>query len=484
MRLALKLALAIWFGIVLVLMINGYTRFLRESQLFESDMARDHGVMGRGIAAAIGTVWEDEGRERALAVVERVNQKESDILIRFVEIGTHPQETLRPTAPPEALNNIQNGTIENWCDRHGEGHLYSYVPIFLKDQMVGAVELSEPLTAEKAYIHTSNMRFIATTGGMALVTGIISVAIGVIIIGRPIRALAERARRIGTGDFSTSALLKQEDELGFLGQEIENMARHLAAARDQVDAESKARSSALEQLRHAERVSTVGKLAAGVAHELGTPLNVIAWRTKKILSGKVEGAEARENGRIANEQCERITKIVRQLLDFARQKPPETRVFDMVDILEQTVALLEPIAGKSKVTFHIHSETRPFQAEADPSQLQQVFTNLFLNGIQAMPTGGEVRVTLSHSENRAPAHIKAGHHWVRIAVSDQGEGISAEHLPHIFDPFFTTKKVGDGTGLGLSVAWGIITEHGGWIDVESRLGMGAQFSIYLPERTK
>ncbi|HNH46204.1 MAG TPA: histidine kinase, partial [Myxococcota bacterium] len=306
MRLALKLTLYIWLGILVVLGVNGYTRFLRESKLFETDMAQDHGIMGRGIAGAISTVWEDEGRQRALDVVERVNKKENDITIRFVELERGTEPTTVPAAPPETMQEVARGNIVTWIDRSGEGHLYSYVPIYLDKNLMGAVELSEPLTAQRAYIRNSFLRLGVTTGGMALVAGLISVAIGVLLIGRPVQALALRARRIGSGDFSPGIFVTQSDELGYLGNEIESMALQLAEARDRVEAESRALAEATEQLRRAERVSTVGKLAAGVAHELGTPLNVITWRTKKIWSGKVEGEEARDNARIAFEQCERI----------------------------------------------------------------------------------------------------------------------------------------------------------------------------------
>ena len=487
MRLALKLTLYIWLGILVVLGVNGYTRFLRESKLFETDMAQDHGIMGRGIAGAISTVWEDEGRQRALDVVERVNKKENDITIRFVELERGTEPTTIPAAPPETMQEVARGNIVTWINRSGEGHLYSYVPIYLDKNLMGAVELSEPLTAQRAYIRNSLFRLGVTTGGMALVAGLISVAIGVLLIGRPVQALALRARRIGSGDFSPGVFVTQSDELGYLGNEIESMALQLAEARDRVEAESRALAEATEQLRRAERVSTVGKLAAGVAHELGTPLNVITWRTKKIWSGKVEGEEARENARIAFEQCERITRIVRQLLDFGRQQPPEIRELDLVALVEATLGLLEPVSRKAGVSFQVHVAQRPFRVVADASQIQQVLTNLFLNAIQAMPTGGAIHIHLELVRRTAPPHVAlAGQQWARIRVQDQGTGISKEHLPHIFDPFYTTKKVGEGTGLGLSVAWGIVSEHGGWISVESPADAPSQsgtiFDVFLPEK--
>lgn len=482
MRLALKLTLAIWLGILSVLAVNAWTRFLRESRLFETDMARDHVVLGRGIAAAVATVWEDEGRERAVAVLERVNQKEVDIRIRFVELGANALDPFHPSAPEEVVGRVRGGLSESWIDRTLDGRLYTYVPFSLGDGRTGAIELSEPLTAERAYIRTSMVRLAIATGGMGIMAGLISMTIGLTMVGRPVRTLAERARRIGRGDFSPGPALTQRDELGFLGREMEAMARDLGRARDELEREIEVRLATEAQLRHAERVSTVGKLAAGVAHELGTPLNVIAWRTRNILAGKVDGEQARENARIAHEQCERITRIVRQLLDFARRKAPDTRDMDLHPLVLQSLALLEPVARKARVNVRVVGPPQsPFTVHVDGSQIQQVLTNLLLNAIQAMDQGGEVTVELDPVERPPPAHLATPvRRWIRIQVLDEGKGIPQDLLGRVFDPFFTTKGVGEGTGLGLSVAWGILAEHGGWIEADNRPEKGAVFRVFLP----
>jgi signal transduction histidine kinase len=259
---------------------------------------------------------------------------------------------------------------------------------------------------------------------------------------------------------------------------MNSMAAELDAAAQEVARETAARLRALEQLRHADRLTTAGKLASGLAHELGTPLNVVAGRAKMIASDEVESpAEGRESARIIAEQAERMTRIVRQLLDFARRGVSEKRSTDLGALASQTAALLEALASKRGVSLRCAEPARPVWAGVDAAQISQAVTNLVVNAIHASAAGSEV--TLAVSACDVAPEGRPGP-WVVLEVRDRGTGISAEQLPEIFDPFFTTKPVGEGTGLGLTVAHGIAEEHGGWIDVESEPSRGSCFRIWLP----
>jgi len=303
------------------------------------------------------------------------------------------------------------------------------------------------------------------------------------VVGRPVAALVDKARRIGGGDFSGPLQLRTRDELSQLATEMNSMAAALEAAARKVAQESAARLRALEQLRHADRLTTAGKLAAGLAHELGTPLNVVAGRAKMIATGEIESPEeGSESARIIVDQAERMARIVRQLLDFARRGVSEKRSADLGALVRQTCSLLEALGTKRDVSIRYHEPTPSVRAHVDAAQIQQAFTNLLVNAIHASQRGSHVDITVS-SVDVAP---EGGPHegqgpWAVIEVLDQGAGISVEQLPEIFDPFFTTKPVGEGTGLGLSVAHGIAQEHGGWIDVESEPTRGSRFRIFLPQ---
>jgi signal transduction histidine kinase len=219
-----------------------------------------------------------------------------------------------------------------------------------------------------------------------------------------------------------------------------------------------------------------------MAHELGTPLNVIAGRSKLIAGQQLSPDEAQRSARIIGEQAERMTAIMRQLLDFARRGQARKQPVELNGLIGGVVELLAPTARKQAVELPWQAAPAPLTVDADPGQLQQVLLNLAMNGIQAMPDGGPLLLQLSQQD--VASHPGTGKEeagpWCIIRVEDRGQGIAPQDLPHIFDPFFTTKEVGQGTGLGLSIAYGIVEEHGGWIEVASIPGEGSIFTVFLP----
>lgn len=236
-----------------------------------------------------------------------------------------------------------------------------------------------------------------------------------------------------------------------------------------------------EQLRHADRLSTVGQLASGVVHELGTPLNVVHGRAGMIARGDLTDREVCESAGIIQGQVERMTVLLRQLLDFARRGAPEKSHVEIQRWVESTLELLASFGEHRGIRVECTGEETHVKVEADPGQIRQVLMNLVLNAMHAMPRGGELRVGIRPVSRRPPGgEEETCRSYVCIDVRDEGCGISPEDLPRIFDAFFTTKEAGEGTGLGLSIALGIVREHGGWIDVESEPGKGSRFSVYLP----
>ncbi|HTA93754.1 MAG TPA: ATP-binding protein, partial [Polyangiaceae bacterium] len=188
--------------------------------------------------------------------------------------------------------------------------------------------------------------------------------------------------------------------------------------------------------------------------------------------------------RIVMEQSERMAQIIRQLLDFARAGKPNKASVDLRHLVASTLSLLRPIADKRRVTLELETPEPVAEVVADAAQLQQVVTNLVVNAVQATQGPGVIEIGLrATQEARRAAPLGAGkpaHGFACITVADRGIGMSEETLERIFEPFFTTKDVGEGTGLGLAVAYGIVQEHGGFITVESKLTEGSRFEIYLP----
>ncbi|MBI5776659.1 MAG: PAS domain S-box protein [Nitrospirae bacterium] len=225
-----------------------------------------------------------------------------------------------------------------------------------------------------------------------------------------------------------------------------------------------------DQLRQAERLAEMGTLASGMAHEIGTPMNVIQGRAEQLMRRTQEETTKKGLETIVA-QVERITKIMNQLLTFARRKPSERRRINLGQTLDDCLEVLQERIRRMRVRVESRYETllHPVHIHADPDQMSQVFLNLFINAIHAMPDGGTLRISLE----RVDSHVRA-------VIADTGHGIPKEDLPKIFHPFFTTKAAGQGTGLGLTVVHGIIQEHGGTITVESEPGTGTTFTVTLP----
>ena len=452
--------------------------------LFAEDIRRDHRVLGRAFSAAVETAWRVRGEAEARELIRSANAREDGVHLRLVLPESGGTEGPAPGPVARELAKLRPGhaPIQVRERREGEPRLVTYVALAIPEAPGAALEISESLAHERAYAASRLRRSLETAGIAALACGFVAWLVGVRLVGRPIAGLVAKARRIGEGDFSQPIELSQRDELAQLAEEMNAMAAHLDAATRRVAAESAGRIAALEQLRHADRLTTVGKLASGLAHELGTPLNVVSGRAKMIASREAtDPDEVATCARIVCQQAERMTDIVRQLLDFARRRSPEKRPTDVAQLARQTASLLEPLAGRRGVRLLCGDAGAPLLAALDASQVQQALTNLVVNAIQATKAAGTVRLrALMQDLGPDPQALRPAGGYAVLEVSDDGEGIPAERLSVIFDPFFTTKGIGEGTGLGLSVAHGIVQEHGGWIEVESAPGRGSCFRIWLP----
>jgi signal transduction histidine kinase len=485
MRLAGKLTLVLLLCLMAPLSVDGYLRVAREVSLFETDMRRDHQVLGEALGAAIEAAWRTDGPARALALIDSTNAQGGTVLLRWVWLDARRPDPRAPHFADAAIEPVHRGQEVFRIDAGDgpAGRAYTYVPVALPGGESGALELSESLAPERRYTHASVGIAVGVAGAIAALCAALATGLGVVFVGRPMSRLVEQARRIGRGDLSGRLRAKKGDEIAELAAEMNAMADHLAEANGRVRAEMTARVAALEQLRHADRLTTVGKLASGIAHEMGTPLNVVQGRAKMILGDQASGAGAAEDARIIVEQADRMTRIIRQLLEFARRHEPREVDSDVSQIVRQAIALLAPLAAKRGIALDLDAAGGPQVARVDAGQIQQVLTNLIVNAVQAMPNGG--RVTVRVDRSRACAPVRTGRapqtaDYVRVRVEDQGTGMTTEVAARVFEPFFTTKEVGEGTGLGLSVAYGIVEEHDGWIEVESEPGRGSRFTVFLP----
>jgi signal transduction histidine kinase len=307
-------------------------------------------------------------------------------------------------------------------------------------------------------------------------------------VSKPLRRLLEGIDAVGHGDLSRVILAQRDDEIGTIAGRFNAMTGSLREAREEGERGAQARLALEARLRQSEKLATIGQMAAEIAHEVGTPLNVIGGRsralTRKAGAGAEGGelaAEVKKNAGIITGEVERITKIIRQVLDFSRKRGPTLTRVHLGGVVAEALEFLGETIRRQGIVLDVRTMPAPPEVPGDPDQIQQVCLNLLTNAIHAMPNGGTLQVRAERVVRRKGGlDLAAPAEYAMLVVSDSGPGIPAVDRDRIFEPFFTTKDEGQGTGLGLAVSHGIIKDHDGWIEVETPTGGGAVFRVYLP----
>ncbi|MHC4403542.1 MAG: sensor histidine kinase [Planctomycetota bacterium] len=490
MKLAAKLVSVVMLAIILLVVVNGLIGIRRQVRVFEQDANADATAIGDAMEEMIAEAWRERGEAGVAELIREASEQQSEqqhgIRIRFVYFDAEIGDPYCPAAPRERISAILvQRELLIWApDPDGTEYLHAYWPVSMSGPRKGGLELSRPTTELSENQHRVIYQLLVQMAATVIVAGVVTVLMGVGVVGRPLRRLIEKTRRAAAGDLSGPLHLNTHDELAELAESMNHMCEKLAESQTTICEEAAARIAAMEQLRHADRLKTVGRLASGMAHELGTPLSVVAGRAGLIASGKLSKEEVAASADAIKAEADKMTTIIRQLLDFARRRSPRKASVDLRRVTGQTVDLLFTLAEKQKVTLELANHGEPAAAVVDIGQIQQVLTNLIINAIQAMPDGGRVELSIRRGHVKPPEGVEAAEgEYLCVSVKDDGVGISEETRRQLFEPFFTTKDVGEGTGLGLSIAYGIVQEHGGWIDVTSEPGKGSCFTVYLPQET-
>ena len=478
MKVTRKLVLVIGGVIACIIALDAFFQLRREVALFEDDMALDETAMGQTVRVALETTAAEAGLAAARVTLDLIRASQSRVDLRWVWLdeASSLDQTMRA-----ALGRGDNVRLTRTTPANEERQ-FNYVPLRIDGPRPAALELSEPLRPQRAFLRRTELQILGTLVGLLCICGIIAAVLGMVLIGRPLQQLMEQARRIGVGDLSRRLGLRRQDEIGDLAREVDAMCDALSAARERIATETDARIAAIEQLRHADRLKTIGQLASGVAHELGTPLNVVGGYAKQIESGRLDAAEVKAHAHVVGEQVKRMTTITRQLLDFARRPRGNDGLVDLNAVVAGVTRMLSGLSRARKATISLAPADEPCWVRCDAVQLEQALTNVLVNAVHAMPAGGPIDVRIGRP-SRMRSDAAPGRAYWSVVVEDRGVGIAAADLPHVFDPFFTTKAVGEGTGLGLAVAHGIVTEQGGWIDATSTPGRGSRFEVVLAAET-
>jgi signal transduction histidine kinase len=302
--------------------------------------------------------------------------------------------------------------------------------------------------------------------------------LGHVYISRPLQELRQSMLAFRNSREPPEPLpVTGNDELSSVRQEFNRMTAQLFSAYRRLDAETQQRRQLQRALQNADKMITIGQLSAGLAHEIGSPLQIINGRARVLAGG---GEDLQEVQRIANilvDQTDRITRIVQRLLEFAPRPSSEPVLCDVIRAVAEVIDMLGFEARRQGVTMTFtHPETLPLLL-INKDGIQQIVLNLLSNALAAIIDTGSITVDLSHdfivyADNKIPA--------LRLTASDTGTGIAPEHLPYLFEPYFTTRSKQGGTGLGLAVVKTLVTEMGGSVVAETEFGKGSQFIVHLP----
>jgi len=297
----------------------------------------------------------------------------------------------------------------------------------------------------------------------ALVPNLLLLLLIVRTISRPLQKITLAAVQVAEGSYGTEVdLRKSNDEIGLLAESFNEMSRKMSDDIKQLQQLN-------EQLIRTEKLAAMGTLAAGVAHEVNNPLASISSLIQMMQTKTEIDEKSKENLKLIQTQIQRITQVTKDMMDFARVRPAAKSAVDVNALIEKSLRLASFDKSFQKLQIEKDFTAELPKVYADGDQLQQVFLNLFLNSRDALPAGGKLSIKTSKSDSN-----------LLIYITDNGSGINQEDIKKIFDPFFTTKPTGKGTGLGLAVCYGIITAHGGKIEVLSNNSNGTTFIISLP----
>jgi two-component system NtrC family sensor kinase len=429
--------------------IGNYRAELQQARRFEKDFF----LYGTDLPDALANAhMAKDHLERSAKDIESVIGAATyrDMEASVTEYAQLLERLLETSAGKEPEQSAEQREIEILLRRHGAKILAD------ADEMIDRERMDI-----RSILHTS---MLAAVGFMFFMLFIMAYIANFLIrsVLRPLGRFVQYATRIGAGDYSPIVpTRKYRDEFSNLAIAINEMLSDLVLRQ--------------EELTQSGKMAAVGTLTSGIAHELNNPLNNIGITTEALIENYPEYSDE-DRLRMLDQiytQVERASGTVRNLLDFTRKEQSVFTTVSVPEIVKATARLVGNELKLGGIELSLDVEDELPEIKGNPRNLQQVFLNLFLNAIQAMPEGGRLGV-------RA---LKAGDGFLRVDVSDTGPGIPAEHLDKIFEPFFTTKDPGRGTGLGLSVAYATVEAHHGRIIVESKVGKGTTFSVFLRSGT-
>lgn len=493
-RLATRLVLLLMLALLAITGMYDYVRLARDRERMVEQTQEDQRIFAEtlGLAVSRNVRWGRTSAElkellddilaRPGLVAVAIYDPGGQVVAQTVASGAAP-----PTADETVREALKTREAVALLVGEGSGQLLRYVqPFRWPGGRTAAIEVRQTLEdTERAFRREVQERVVSRL--VVLAAFVLSmVALTRWSIARPIRMLIQGARAVGRGDLTQRIELARRDEIGQLAEEFNRMAANLQAAHQEILRQAEERLRLEQEVQQAQKLAALGMLAAEVAHEIGTPLNVASGRVEVLDGVLPPDHPARRHLDLILKQTERIRDIIRALLDYARPRRPELRE----EAVEPAVARVADLllgrcrAKDVRIRLELPAHLPPILADAD--QLQQLFLNLLGNALDASPRGETVRVvagpepTLPPDGRSAITRGKVEGPCLAIHIVDEGGGIPAQQLNNVFQPFFSTKDRGHGTGMGLPIVEEIVRAHRGEVEILSIPGRGTEAIVRLP----
>jgi signal transduction histidine kinase len=487
MRISTKLTLGSSLVGLLVFGGFGAIQIAREKRDLEEDALRDTTILCHAVAESIRqdiAQADPADSEELTRTLERLDGRLDVVLwrgSRGAPLGR--QELHSPAGLVESVARraeTTSGAVAEIVEIDAGGRVAA-VGVAIEPQGPDAAVVVRPLDDVDADIAEETQLMAIAVVGFSLLSGVMGLLLGLVYVERPLGRLARAMTRVGHGDLDASVGPAADDEIGRVMRRFDEMARELHAADNRLRDEQAAHRAALARLRDADRLVTVGQLSAGLAHEIGSPLQILQSRARKLEQHADEPAEVAHTATIIGAQLERITRVVQQLLTFARPRDPERRPADPGAAVRAVVDLLELEAKRKSIDIVVDSDTTGF-IEVDADALQQIVLNLARNALSAAHRGGSIRIELRHETTGGAelAASRASESTLRLLVVDNGRGIDKDVKRRMFEPFFTTRGSDGGMGLGLAVVRSLVDSLRGTVRVDSPAEGGTRFEVVLP----
>jgi signal transduction histidine kinase len=486
-KLSTKLTLSLTVTSTVILGSYGVWQLRREERDLRRTAEHDLRLLGTAVQVSV----ENSVRDRQVAdvreILDALEVRDSAVDVLVFDADRHLQAL---SSGSEGSVAIVRGSVDRVASAQrpeiyfdGPDGLARLVGVFpLRDDAgaaLGEVAVVWPLDELRRDLRETARA--AVLSSLTLIAGITCVGwlLALLFVRRPLRTLTAGMRAVEAGDWVTSVPSIGDDEVGAALSEFNVMVRELAQARQKLLAAAESQQTLARELRRLDRLATVGQLAAGLAHEIGSPLQVLNGRARAIAARTDVPPEIVRSAQIVDQQSDRIARTLEQLLNLTRRRPATMSDVSVEIAVTAIIDLMQPEARRRQVDLRLECATDLPKVCGNLDHIQQVAMNLLSNAFRAAPAGGQVSVVVAASAFTRVAAADS-QTAVRLVVTDTGVGMSADTRRHIFEPFFTTWIDDGGTGLGLAIVKSIVDEHGGLIEVTSDSGRGTVVTVHFP----